>query len=765
MKISNKFRVSPRFIPRKSASNGFTLVEVLIYVGILGVSGALLSGVLFNTTKIKNRQTAVVEVNNQLNFTLQSIQRSIMDSSVIDIDNDVSTSTLILMMKDDTKNPTQIYISDGILYRKEASGTAQPLTNDRVVVDAVNFFKVSGYTGHDSVKVDLTISYNTQNETESFSRTLSSAIARVSAATFDSNLVPGSTNYYDIGVSATKWKDMHLSGDLYAAGSIGIGTTEPGAKLAIQGTGTYNSTNWGTTSDMAIRSSEMTDNAYHSILQLVSIRQSLTVGQNSQGYLGFSTIDDSNAQGMLDAGRIAIVNEAGGSRNSATALSFWTNPGGATDTVAATEKVRITSTGKVGIGTTVPAQKLVVDGVAGSTNVLVGPVAGAGYGAYNIRDTSAGMDMDSTLSYIRLFTIDAAGVDTTRGVKFGIKAAAGAFTSHMIVRSDGNVGIASTTPWGLLSVNPNGITGPAFVIGSSTATKLIVTNGGNVGIGTAAPDSQLHIGAVVGDGSTTGLRITSESLDNMYMYWIKDTGFHIGSYKSGGQRLPVLLQADGGNVGIGTAAPGAKLEIIQNGTSGANYGVISRATGAGGTFNTGLYVQSSGATTNYGIRINTPTAAANQYAIYSDATAQSYFAGNVGIGTAGPGAPLELFAEGSGADTSGGGIIFSRIGSSSYRASAIFHRYITDVGGEVMVFAVADPGANPYPSGTGAMTYAKMVITQAGRVGIGTTVPTSPLQVVGLPVYANNAAAVAGGLTAGAFYRTGGDPDPVCVVH
>jgi len=52
-----------------------------------------------------------------------------------------------------------------------------------------------------------------------------------------------------------------------------------------------------------------------------------------------------------------------------------------------------------------------------------------------------------------------------------------------------------------------------------------------------------------------------------------------------------------------------------------------------------------------------------------------------------------------------------------------------------------------------------------GNVGIGTTSPTSALQVVGLPVYANNAAAVAGGLTAGAFYRTGADPDPVCVVH
>lgn len=34
-----------------------------------------------------------------------------------------------------------------------------------------------------------------------------------------------------------------------------------------------------------------------------------------------------------------------------------------------------------------------------------------------------------------------------------------------------------------------------------------------------------------------------------------------------------------------------------------------------------------------------------------------------------------------------------------------------------------------------------------------------------LPIYANNAAAVAGGLSKGDRYRTGADPDHVCVVH
>lgn len=62
----------------------------------------------------------------------------------------------------------------------------------------------------------------------------------------------------------------------------------------------------------------------------------------------------------------------------------------------------------------------------------------------------------------------------------------------------------------------------------------------------------------------------------------------------------------------------------------------------------------------------------------------------------------------------------------------------------------------------------RLVIEGDGNVGIGTLqgdTLISKLTVPGLPVYANNAAAIAGGLIPGAFYRTGADPDPVMVVH
>jgi len=68
-----------------------------------------------------------------------------------------------------------------------------------------------------------------------------------------------------------------------------------------------------------------------------------------------------------------------------------------------------------------------------------------------------------------------------------------ASSTKMIITNSGNVGIGTTSPWGLLSVNPNGISGPSFAIGSSTQTDFIVTNGGNVGIGTTSPYTNLSI--------------------------------------------------------------------------------------------------------------------------------------------------------------------------------------------------------------------------------------------------------------------------------
>jgi hypothetical protein len=67
-------------------------------------------------------------------------------------------------------------------------------------------------------------------------------------------------------------------------------------------------------------------------------------------------------------------------------------------------------------------------------------------------------------------------------------------------------------------------------------------------------------------------------------------------------------------------------------------------------------------------------------------------------------------------------------------------------------------------SGTaGSLT--NQFLTVNGKLGINTITPHTALSVPGLPVYATNAAAISGGLTAGDFYRNGADPDVVMVVH
>jgi hypothetical protein len=48
-----------------------------------------------------------------------------------------------------------------------------------------------------------------------------------------------------------------------------------------------------------------------------------------------------------------------------------------------------------------------------------------------------------------------------------------------------------------------------------------------------------------------------------------------------------------------------------------------------------------------------------------------------------------------------------------------------------------------------------LTVRNDGRVGVGTSSPTSVLQVVGLPIHADNAAALTAGLTVGAFYHNG----------
>lgn len=86
-----------------------------------------------------------------------------------------------------------------------------------------------------------------------------------------------------------------------------------------------------------------------------------------------------------------------------------------------------------------------------------------------------GQTTNATTSLMQFFT-GLVSASTTEGtLNVGTLTAT---SSAYLALQTGSVGIASTTPWALLSIQPNGITGPAFAIGSSTQTIWQTTNGG-----------------------------------------------------------------------------------------------------------------------------------------------------------------------------------------------------------------------------------------------------------------------------------------------
>lgn len=134
------------------------------------------------------------------------------------------------------------------------------------------------------------------------------------------------------------------------------------------------------------------------------------------------------------------------------------------------ETARFTFRNNLGIGTTTPQWRLTV---ASSTGPQI-----------TITDTSL------TTTPYNLRTINGNFyLSTSTALTF----ATSTLPAISVIGSTGNVGIATATPWGRFSVEPIGVAGPEFVVGSSTKTDFIVDNAGQVGIGTTTPKKIFHV--------------------------------------------------------------------------------------------------------------------------------------------------------------------------------------------------------------------------------------------------------------------------------
>jgi len=222
--------------------------------------------------------------------------------------------------------------------------------------------------------------------------------------------------------------------------------------------------------------------------------------------------------------------------------------------ISGAEKMRIDSSGNVGIGTSSPTQTAAnrtVLSVNGTTTAIVNLNAGGVNKSYFYFD-GTNTNVNTATGNLTLQN------DSANSVTFNTNGA----NERMRIDSSGNVGIGTASPGSALEVKRT----------SGNVQILVNYNGTNTGRIVAASNGNFYIGTSVGAGSVV-----------------------IGNTAN----ADAMTLDSAGNVGIGTTSPNAKLQVLSpGGWSAANWGK-------------GFYVNTSGSACNPAIGISDATGANN----------------------------------------------------------------------------------------------------------------------------------------------------------
>jgi hypothetical protein len=226
-----------------------------------------------------------------------------------------------------------------------------------------------------------------------------------------------------------------------------------------------------------------------------------------------------NSLNSGDRGNSRIINSRG-ANNYGSDLEFWTNPD---SNVPATEKMRIASTGYVGIGTASPATGLHVRNPGGTdiaSSIIIQP---------------------ASTSYNRGYAKIEAYPDATYGAGTGLR---------FYTRED---------------------SGSNFAVDALVYERMTIKNDGNVGIGTTSPSAPVEIASTRNtEGWSSGNSMFNVLHNNgsgaYYGLSFGVSANHgdgvIQTFNKGsGAQYDLRLQPSGGNVGIGTNQPVGKLHI------------------------------------------------------------------------------------------------------------------------------------------------------------------------------------------------------------
>lgn len=216
---------------KDKAIQGFTLVELLIYAAVFSITAGLLTSILVMVSNIQTKENASFEVTRQLQFVTQTVQYAIRDASVVEAvyegTNQAATCatfcTIRLRVADPLLDPTIISSDAGGVYIQEGASPKVALTSPSVKINELTFNKVDNPGGISTVTMDLALVYDGGSPELTISKALSSAIAHVSAATFDSDLLPDTDGGRSIGGSSLKWRQLISTEGLIVQGTGAAG--------------------------------------------------------------------------------------------------------------------------------------------------------------------------------------------------------------------------------------------------------------------------------------------------------------------------------------------------------------------------------------------------------------------------------------------------------------------------------------------------------------------------------------------------------------
>jgi len=245
---------------------------------------------------------------------------------------------------------------------------------------------------------------------------------------------------------------------------------------------------------------------------------SIISGTNSNSTIAFG--DGTGSAGYQ--GMIAYLNGTGGD-----AMTFRTS---------AVERMRIDSSGKVGIGTTDPAYKFTVQGAA-TTEIVGIDVSTTGKPTIMFLDAKIEMDDSTTPTLpLNIMSRNPGNASYTSPITFWTGAGSSSRTEKMRITGDGKVGIGATNPLGKIHVWTDSAGGS--VTYNTAVDELLLENSGNCGMtimSGATGNGAIWFGKTGDNGKG---RIDFDQNDGKMSFWTANT-----------ERLSI---DNSGNVGINT---------------------------------------------------------------------------------------------------------------------------------------------------------------------------------------------------------------------